>query len=235
VRQKYLRRIGLRTSIVEEPNTRDCIFLKKINDQKICMIYPVRPNQCRMWPFWSNNLAGADAWNRAAQKCCGINRGKVYSLEEIEKIRKSKKWWKNTGRQQLLKRTAKIYDWLDSEIRKSVSLAGQCDACGKCCDFKSFGHHLFVTTPELIYLAAELGDKNVRPMPTGRCPYNIEGKCEVYKHRFAGCRIFCCKADAHFQSRLSESAVAKFKSICSEFQIPYRYSDLATAINGFVG
>ncbi len=235
VRQKYLRRIGLRTSIVEEPNTRDCIFLKKINDQRICMIYPVRPNQCRTWPFWPSNLTDADAWNRAVQKCRGINRGRVHSFKEIEKIRKNKKWWKNLDQQQLLKRVAKIYNWLDSEIRKSGSLAGQCDTCGKCCDFESFDHRLFVTTPELIYLAVTLGDGSIKPMPASRCPYNIGGKCQVYEHRFAGCRIFCCKADAHFQSRLSESAVAKFKSTCMEFQIPYRYSDLATALNGSVG
>ena len=130
---------------------------------------------------------------------------------------------------QLLKRVAEIYKWLDSQIRKSVHLAGICDACGKCCDFESFDHHLFVTTPELIYLAANLGAENVKPMTTGRCPYNIRGKCSVYEHRFSGCRIFSCKGDTDFQSRLSESALKRFKSICKEFQIPYRYTDLATA------
>jgi hypothetical protein len=28
--------------------------------------------------------------------------------------------------------------------------------------------------------------------------------------------------------------VKKFKSICRDFQVPYRYSDLATALNTFV-
>jgi Fe-S-cluster containining protein len=141
---------------------------------------------------------------------------------------------------QPLKRVAEIYKWLDSQIRKSVHLAGICDACGKCCDFIKFDHRLFVTTPELMYLAANLGDENVRPMTTGRgstslttgCPYNIGGKCSVYEHRFSGCRIFSCKGDTDFQSRLSESAVKKFKAICEQFQIPYRYTDLATAMDG---
>jgi Fe-S-cluster containining protein len=150
---------------------------------------------------------------------------------------------------QPLKRVAEIYKWLDSQIRKSVHLAGICDACGKCCDFAQFDHRLFVTTPELMYLAAYLGAENVRPMTTGRgstprlcsgqaslttgCPYNIGGKCSVYEHRFSGCRIFSCKGDTDFQSRLSESAVEKFKAICEQFQIPYRYTDLATAMDGF--
>jgi hypothetical protein len=59
------------------------------------MIYSVRPSQCRAWPFWPDNLADADTWNEAAQRCSGINRGTYYSFEEIEKIKKSKKWWQN--------------------------------------------------------------------------------------------------------------------------------------------
>ncbi len=107
LRQRYLRRVGLRTTIIEQPVTKDCIFLRRIDGQpaatqphrgeKRCMIYPVRPSQCRAWPFWPDNLANTDAWNRATQKCGGINRGRLYSFEEIEKIKKSKKWWTNTG------------------------------------------------------------------------------------------------------------------------------------------
>jgi Fe-S-cluster containining protein len=136
---------------------------------------------------------------------------------------------------QLLKKVAEVYDWLDLQIRESTRLAGVCDACGDCCDFESFDHRLFVTPPELMYLAAKLGAENIRPMTTSRCPYNIGGKCTVYEYRFAGCRIFCCKADTDFQSRLSESALRKFKSICTEVRIPYRYNDLPTALNSFAG
>jgi len=133
----------------------------------------------------------------------------------------------------LLQKVAEVYDWLDSQIHKNIALAGRCDACGKCCDFKGFDHRLFVTTPELLYFAAKLGTKSIKPMTTNRCPYQTNVKCTVYKCRFAGCRIFCCKGDADFQSRLSESALKKFKSICEQFQIPYRYTDLAAALNSF--
>ena len=151
----------------------------------------------------------------------------------------------------LFEKVTEIYDWLDSQIREAAGLAGRCDACGKCCNFagsavvsgqesgpaseQAFNHLLFVSTPEVMYFAASLGDENIKPMLTNRCPYNISGKCSVYEHRFAGCRIFCCKADTDFQSGLSESAVQKFKSICTELHIPYRYTDLATALNGFAG
>ena len=133
----------------------------------------------------------------------------------------------------LIKKVAEIYDWLDSQIRGSADLAGQCNACGACCDFEVFDHHLFVTTPEIIYLATNMGTKSVKPMPTSRCPYNIDSKCSVYKYRFASCRIFFCKADKDFQCELSESVLKKFKSLCKVFHIPYRYTNLVTALNGF--
>lgn len=142
---------------------------------------------------------------------------------------------------ELLKRVAGIYNWLHLQVRDNSDLSGHCDVCGKCCDFdapapageQGFDHRLFVTPPELIYLAANPGGENMKAMPTSRCPYNIDGKCTIYEYRFAGCRIFSCRGDEDFQSRLSESALKKFKSICIEFKIPYRYTDLAMALNGF--
>jgi Fe-S-cluster containining protein len=138
----------------------------------------------------------------------------------------------------LVQKVTEIYNWLDSQIGKQSNLAGRCDACGRCCDFKGFDHRLFVTTPELLYLAANVGAENTKPMTTNSgstllttgCPYNVDDKCTVYKFRFAGCRIFCCKADKDFQSRLSEMAIKKFRAICEQFLIPYRYADLATAL-----
>lgn len=93
LRQKYLKRRGFRTTIIENPVTKDCIFLKLIDSRKQCLIYPVRPNQCRTWPFWPSNLTDTDSWNKTAQKCPGINRGRCFSFEDIEKTRKQKKWW----------------------------------------------------------------------------------------------------------------------------------------------
>ena len=94
VREKYIRRVGFRFSIIENRATKDCIFLTPNNDGcRGCAIYAVRPNQCRTWPFWSGNLASPDTWNLAAVKCPGINRGRLYTAKEIETLRKQKKWW----------------------------------------------------------------------------------------------------------------------------------------------
>jgi uncharacterized protein len=48
-----------------------------------CTVYPVRPKQCRTWPFWESNLQSPDDWNRTAEGCPGCNRGDLIPVEEI--------------------------------------------------------------------------------------------------------------------------------------------------------
>ncbi|MBN2594679.1 MAG: YkgJ family cysteine cluster protein [Sedimentisphaerales bacterium] len=136
---------------------------------------------------------------------------------------------------QLLERVAGTYEWLQKQVCSAGEMAGTCKSCGDCCDFESFDHRLFITPPELMYLTAKLGAENIKPMAGGRCPYNVDNKCTIYEYRFSGCRIFCCNGDADFQSRLSEEALQKLKSICVDFQIPYSYADLATVLNSLAG
>lgn len=93
LRRQCLKRVGLRTTVVEQGGSKDCVFLKEIDGQKRCTIYTVRPSQCRSWPFWPSNLTSPGAWNKAVQRCRGINHGRLYSFEEIERINKGKKWW----------------------------------------------------------------------------------------------------------------------------------------------
>lgn len=95
LRQKYLRRVGLRTSIIEHGTTKDCIFLQTVGDKKLCAIYEVRPSQCRSWPFWPENISSPNNWNKAGTRCPGINRGRHYSAEKIERIKRNKRWWEN--------------------------------------------------------------------------------------------------------------------------------------------
>jgi len=123
-------------------------------------------------------------------------------------------------------RVKQIYDWLDSQIK---SLNVDCSACGKCCDFESFDHKLFITSPELLYFYENL--KPLQKMQSGRCPYLEDNKCTARDFRFAGCRIFFCKADDEKINEISESAVKKFRVLCDEFNFPYRYIELSAALN----
>jgi len=128
---------------------------------------------------------------------------------------------------QIVDAVAEIYEWIDSQVAGFAP----CGACGKCCDFDAWDHRLFITAPELLYFTYRMSPEPIKPMPTDQCPYNIDGKCSVHRHRFAACRIFACTGDVGTQNRLSEAAVAKLKSICEQSNIPYQYVDIETALN----
>lgn len=83
-RRRYCRRVSGRTTIVEQPRTRDCAFLAPHGQSRGCGIYSVRPAQCRTWPFWQHNLQEPDDWARAGRRCRGVNRGKRFGVEDIE-------------------------------------------------------------------------------------------------------------------------------------------------------
>ncbi|HTW95345.1 MAG TPA: YkgJ family cysteine cluster protein [Tepidisphaeraceae bacterium] len=82
----------------------DCIFLRTESSapqgdgsgpvfrRRYCGIYPVRPLQCRTWPFWDSNLATEKAWKQAARTCYGMDRGRKFSLKVIEALRDADKW-----------------------------------------------------------------------------------------------------------------------------------------------
>jgi len=131
---------------------------------------------------------------------------------------------------EIISRVREVYEWIAGQLAVQAAPAGRCDACGRCCDFEAFDHKLFVTSPEMLFFAAMQPGQNLKQANAGRCPWLIDGKCSVYDYRFAGCRIFCCKGDADFQSRLSEAAAKKFKTVCDEFEIPYRYVELSAAM-----
>ena len=79
--KKYLRQIGQRYSLLERPGNFDCVFLK---DQK-CQIYPVRPKQCRTFPWWVQNLTSKKAWKEASKFCEGMqNRGPIVPFTTIK-------------------------------------------------------------------------------------------------------------------------------------------------------
>lgn len=83
--QTYVRRVGDQWSLRERSDNRDCLFLSPPGPAgRVCSIYAVRPAQCRTWPFWPDNLRGPDSWAYVGARCGGINRGELFSLQEIQ-------------------------------------------------------------------------------------------------------------------------------------------------------
>lgn len=78
--KRYVRKVGDRMSLIELPNG-SCIFY-----EKGCKIYPVRPTQCRTFPFWKEIVAKPSTWEEASRLCRGINDGPIHTEEEIESL-----------------------------------------------------------------------------------------------------------------------------------------------------
>jgi Fe-S-cluster containining protein len=69
---------GRRT--LREKANGDCVFYER--DQG-CIIYSVRPRQCRTWPFWESNLASPAHWQRTCDVCPGAGQGLLIPAKEI--------------------------------------------------------------------------------------------------------------------------------------------------------
>ncbi|MCI0652024.1 MAG: YkgJ family cysteine cluster protein [Planctomycetes bacterium] len=80
--RKYLRRVHGKLSLTEKAND-DCIFW-----DEGCTIYPVRPTQCRTFPFWDITLRSPLAWEKTTEMCPGMNHGRRYEFDEIEALRR---------------------------------------------------------------------------------------------------------------------------------------------------
>ncbi len=61
----------------------DCTFFDPYSRR--CRIYPVRPKQCRTWPFWRSNLSSPEIWEQVCQICPGIGQGEAVPLEVINR------------------------------------------------------------------------------------------------------------------------------------------------------
>ncbi len=80
---RYLRYVDGHYALLEDPTSFDCVFLE---DKKRCSIYPVRPVQCRTYPFWPENLKSPEHWDNASKFCEGIREdAPLVPLSEIEK------------------------------------------------------------------------------------------------------------------------------------------------------
>jgi len=113
--ERYCRKIDGRFSFKEARNngSYDCIFLREeklprpaksrddhdaavLHTRRSCAIYPVRPLQCRTWPFWDSNLASPENWDRASRRCPGMGSGhRHFTLRQIESLRDATDWPKN--------------------------------------------------------------------------------------------------------------------------------------------
>jgi uncharacterized protein len=72
--KKYVYRTR-HTLRFRKPRDRQCPFLLGG-----CTIHPVKPVQCRLFPYWPELVEEAAAWNATAQWCPGIGQGPLIQI-----------------------------------------------------------------------------------------------------------------------------------------------------------
>ena len=82
-RRRYLRRLPDGDLVASWQSDGRCVFL---DEKEECGIYPVRPVQCRTYPFWPEIVNHQRDWWRESRRCEGINRGEVVPVTRIREL-----------------------------------------------------------------------------------------------------------------------------------------------------
>lgn len=76
--------------ITLRPDLEQCPYL---TEDALCGIYPVRPVQCRTWPFWDVNLQ-SEVWRREVNGVCpGSRSGRLHDADTIDAIADATEDW----------------------------------------------------------------------------------------------------------------------------------------------
>jgi Fe-S-cluster containining protein len=220
LRTTSVRRVGSRLSLLERPNG-DCIFYADG-----CTVYPVRPEQCRTFPFWPEHLTRS-VWDHLGEvECPGINRGRLWTRGEIDLLA-------GRGRCRPARATKRLEAALDglralyADLDQAVSpLAAACTACGRCCDFRTHGNVLYVTELERALLVRTRGAGDPDCLP-GHCPYQAGAVCSAREVRPLGCRTYFCRLPAGETAQaLYESFHRRLAALRQASGLPLAYAPL---------
>jgi len=121
---------------------------------------------------------------------------------------------------------------LYAEVDRLVAAAGpRCDASGRCCRFKEYGHTLFLSGLEADVLL-ESAPAYAKPVTADFCPFQVENLCTAREPRPVGCRVYFC--DETYQetgNAITEFALKRLKEIADEDGTGWRYAPLHIFLN----
>ena len=79
-KKKFEKRFIYRTRNTRRlrtPRDSACIFLGEGG----CSVYPARPTQCRIFPFWPELIESTKEWHKTAAWCPGIGKGELVQIK----------------------------------------------------------------------------------------------------------------------------------------------------------
>lgn len=80
-REKYTRKLRRGEVSLREKLNHDCVFYDR---KQGCTVYEDRPRQCRTWPFWRSVVHSRETWAEAAERCPGMDVGRLHRRSQIE-------------------------------------------------------------------------------------------------------------------------------------------------------
>jgi len=83
---RAIRFFGTEQLSLRERQSGECVFYG--GETAKCLLYELRPLQCRLYPFWPSLLESKRAWEKEKRRCPGIGSGKWYSPEDISRFLK---------------------------------------------------------------------------------------------------------------------------------------------------
>jgi len=114
----------------------------------------------------------------------------------------------------------------------AVAAAGpRCDASGRCCRFKEYGHTLFVSQLEADVLL-DAAPPFSGPVTPDACPFQVDNLCTAREPRPLGCRVYFC--DPSYQETgqtISEMYLRQLKDLADELGVGWRYEPLHVFLN----
>lgn len=121
---------------------------------------------------------------------------------------------------------------LYAELDQEITAAGpRCDASGRCCRFREYGHTLFLSHLEADVLLAS-APPFAQPVSADFCPFQVDKLCTAREPRPLGCRVYFC--DPSYQETgqaLSEKYVRKLKDLADELGLGWQYAPLQVFLN----
>jgi hypothetical protein len=118
------------------------------------------------------------------------------------------------------------------EADAAVAAAGPvCEASGRCCRFKEYGHVLFLSNLEAAVLLADAPPYD-KPVSPDFCPFQKDKLCTAREPRPLGCRIYHC--DPSYQeigNQITETFLKKLKALADAHGVEWRYAPLHHFLN----
>ena len=118
------------------------------------------------------------------------------------------------------------------EVDAAIAAAGPvCEASGRCCRFKEYGHVLFLSNLEAAVLLADAPPYD-KPVSPDFCPFQKDRLCTAREPRPLGCRIYHC--DPSYQeigNQITETFLKKLKALANQHAVEWLYAPLHHFLN----